>query len=345
MRLSTAGVSGPGRGQPARPLRPIVVVLASLATALAATACDPLSPSAAAQLITVAAVPGVENANLELAQHDGAFAKAGITVKIERYPTVAREITALNQGSVDVIAADYGDMFFAASQKTGQIYRLLADGYDAAAGVIEIVTLPNSRIRTPAELSGQKVPVPNTDRVSAPTGDPGTLAQAAAMSVLQSDNVNLAAVDWEPMTQQDEIDELIHHQVQAILVSGVDVYLAQQEGAVELIDACSGPTSGIPLDGFFSTAAWLGQAKNAEAAKDFQQAVYNADAAATMPGPIQNILPAWIGRTMSRQEADLVTTGTYPLSTITSSLYRTADLMWSESMTSNEVNVSKMVIP
>ena len=79
----------------------------------------------------------------------------------------------------------------------------------------------------------------------------------------------------------------------------------------------------------------------AAAAKDFRQGLYAADAAATMPGPIQSVLPEWLG--ISRSEADLVTTGTYPLSTIVASLYRTAALLESEGTTSVEVNVTKMV--
>ena len=346
MRLSTAGGHRPGRmwsARATRRLRTLAAVFAGLAPLLIVTGCDPLTAHSGTEQITVAAVPGIENANLYLAEHDGYFAKAGVSVRIERYSSVAKEITALSQGSVDVIAADYGDVFYDETVQPNPIYKLLADGYDAAPGVIEIVTMPNSPIKNPADLAGQRIPVPNLEVSPTPAGAPDTLALSSAISVLQSDGVNLAAVQWESMPQSQEITELTKGQVPAILVSGLGVYDAQQQGAVELIDACSGPTSGIPLDGFFASAGWLSQAKNLAAAKAFREGLYNADAAATMPGPIQAVLPAWIGSSMTKQEAGLVTTGTYPLSTIVANVQRTAILMDSEGMTASEVNVADML--
>ena len=341
MRFSASRVLTPRR----RRLRPIAAVLAGLVPLLVITGCNPfssLSSNSTGQVIRVAAVPGIENANLYLAVNSGYFTRAGVTVKVEHFTTIQAELNALNHGQVDVIAADYGDMFFAESQSPHPIYKILADGYDAAPGVTEILTLPNSSITSPSNLAGLTIPVPNSEQVGAPAGDPTTLAVASAVSVLQSDGVNLAAVDWKPMPQQQEINELIHHKTSAVLLTGINVYRAQQQGAVELIDACSGPTSGIPLDGFFTTSGWLAEADHSAAAKAFQQGLYNADAAATMPGPIQAVLPPWMN--ISKQEADLVTTGTYPLSTITASLQRTAALLWNEGTTKNEASVATMVV-
>src|SRR5215471_8900151 len=266
MRPSAARVLAPWR----RRLRPIAAVFAGLVPLLVITGCNPfssLSSNSTGQVIKVAAVPGIENANLYLAVQGGYFTRAGVTVKIEKFGTIQAELSALNQGEVDVIAADYGDMFVAQNAKP--IYQILADGYDAAPGVTEILTLPNSSITSPTDLADRTIPVPNSEQVHATSGDPTTLVVASAVSVLQSDGVNLAAVTWQPMTQQQEINELIHHQANAVLLTGINVYRAQQEGAVELIDGCSGPTSGIPLDGFFATGGWMAEANHAAAAKAF----------------------------------------------------------------------------
>ena len=340
MRPSAARVLAPWR----RRLRPIAAVFAGLVPLLVITGCNPfssLSSNSTGQVIRVAAVPGIENANLFLAAQGGYFSRAGVTVKIERFHTISSEIKALTLGQVDVIAADYGDMFYAEVQSRNPIFQILADGYDAASGVTEILTLPGSHITDPSGLSGLNIPVPDSEQVHAPLGDPTTLAVASAVSVLQSDGVNLAAVNWTPMSQPRELSELIHGQAKAVLLSGINVYLAQQQGAVELIDASSGPTSGLPLDGFFATRGWLAEANHSAAAKAFQQGLYAADAAAEMPGPIQGVLPKWID--ISKQEADLVTTGTYPLSTITASLERTAALLWNEGTTASEPSVASMV--
>ncbi len=163
--------------------------------------------------------------------------------------------------------------------------------------------------------------------------------------MLQSDGVNLAAVSWQPMSQSAEIEALVQGHVQAALLTGTGVYTAEQQGAVELVDACSGPTSNIPLDGFFTTTAWLQEeTKNhSSAPQAFQQGIYAADAAAAMTGPIQSILPTWI-KGLGEQEADLVTTGTYPLSTIVANLQRTAGLVAAEGMTKIDIDVSSMLV-
>ncbi len=363
MRLSAASVLAPGLANTGRAvsgrqsadrtvqrrlvrrLRPVAVVLAGLVPLLVVTGCNPLShlsSTASGQPITVGAVPGIENANLYLAVHGGYFSRAGVNVKIVHYTSVTKEIAALNGGNVDVIAADYGDMFYTETVTPHPIFRILADGYDAAPGVIEIVTMPNSKIRGPGDLAGLQIPVPNDEQVAAPAGDPNTLAVASVTSVLQSDGVNLAGVTFDPMPQSQEIKELIKGQVPAVLLTGLNIYLAQQQGAVELIDACSGPTSGIPLDGFFSTggrAGWV--TSNPSQAKAFEQGLYAADAAAALPGPIQNVLPAYAR--LSTEEAHLVTTGTYPLSTIALSVQRTADMMQLLSMTKFAPNVEAMI--
>jgi len=331
----------------ARRIRPIATLSGGLAVVLALAGCNPfsgLSSNSSSSTITVAAVPGVNNANLFLAVHNGYFSRAGVTVKIERFTSFTKELTALDQGQVDVISADYGEMLY--QQANGKpIYQILADGYDAAPGVVEILTLPDSPVKSPTQLAGQTIPVPNVDQVDAAAGVPNTLALASATSVLQSDGVNLAAVTWEPMTQLQEIDQLISKKVPAVLLTGTGVYAAEHDGAVELVDACSGPTSNIPLDGFFTTTSWLKEeAKNhSNAPAAFQQGIYAADASAAMTGPIQSVLPLWL-KGIGEQEADLVTTGTYPLSTIVANLQRTAGLVALEGMTPRDIDVSTMVV-
>jgi NitT/TauT family transport system substrate-binding protein len=346
MRLRATRAQAPWPGPLARRIRPIATLSGGLAAVLAVAGCNPfssLSSNSSSQTITVAAVPGVNNANLFLAVKSGYFSRAGVTVKIDRFTTFKQELAALDQGQVDVISADYADMLWQEANSRNPIYQILADGYDAAPGVTEILTMPTSGITTPANLAGQTIPVPSVNAVTEQVGVPTTLALASASSVLQSDGVNLAAVNWKPMGQNQEIDALVHGRngVKAALLTGTGVYLAQQEGAVELVDGCSGPTSGIPLAGFFTTKSWIKE-DHSGAGKAFQQGIYAADAAAAMPGPVRSVLPDWIG--LNPQEADLVTTGTYPLSTIAANLQRTAGLVAVEGMTQTEINVSDMIV-
>ena len=345
MRLPSACTTAPTLRSPGRRWH-AVTALAGLSLTMIASGCS-LSGSSAATAaandttVTVAVVPGIDNATLELAQKDGLFTNAGIKVKIDAYATVSKEISALSSGTVDVAAGDYGDLFFAQATAPRPIYQIIADGYDAVPGVIEIMTLPGSRIKSPAQLAGQRIAAPAIGRVGTPTDAPNSLDIATATSVLQSFGVNLSVVHWENMTPAAELRALGQGHVPAILATEPYIYLAQRElGAVELVDACSGATAGIPLSGYFTTTSWARD--NASSLAAFQAGLKQAAADASMPGPVQTVLRGYAG--LTQQEAALVTVGTYPISTIAASLQRTADLMNTEGMIRYRLNVAAMIV-
>jgi NitT/TauT family transport system substrate-binding protein len=343
MRLSSARIGVSALGTSRRWLRPLAVLLAAMTAVAGLAACNPLSNSQAADgpadtpVVKVGVVPGIENATLYLAKKRGFFARAGLHVRIVDFASVAAELNALRIGQVDVAAGDYGDLFAAQSALQKSAYKILADGYDAAPGVVQIMTMPNSPITSPTSL--RVVGAPDLDQVQAPRGSPSSLVVASATSVLQSYGVNLSNLTWKPMSESDEISQLISGKLKAVLLTQPYVYEAQQQGAVELVDACSGATAGIPLSGYFTSTSWS-QNKTKEIAA-FRTALAQADAQAAMPGPVQSVLPEYAK--LTKREAALVTTGVYPLSTITASLQRTADLMNFVGMIKKQLNVAEMI--
>jgi NitT/TauT family transport system substrate-binding protein len=302
--------------------------------------CNPLSSQATqtdSPVVTVGVVPGIDNATLYLAKKRGYFARAGIDVRIEDFSTVAAELRALSAGQVDVAAGDYGNLFAKQSALQKDAYKILADGYDAAPGVVQIMTMPDSPIQTATDL--RVIGAPNVDLVSAPRGGPNSLVIASATSVLQSYGVNLSNLTWQNMSETDEISQLVSGKLKAVLLTQPYVYQAQQQGAVELVDACSGSTAGIPLSGYFTSTSW--SQNNAKAGAAFRAGLAQADAQASMPGPVQSVLPDYAK--LTKEEAALVTTGVYPLSTITANLQRTADLMNVVGMIKLQLNVATMI--
>jgi NitT/TauT family transport system substrate-binding protein len=318
-------------------------LLTSLSVALTITACNPFSSATAASsepLVKVGVVPGIDNATLYLAKKDGFFARAGINVRIVDFPSVQKELQALTSGSVNVAAGDYGDLFAQQSNLQQNAYKIIADGYDAAAGVVQIMTMPSSAVTSAGALSGRIIGAPDTNLVQTPLqGAPNSLLIASATSVLQSDGVNMSGVTWRWMSQRQEIAELVHGQIAAALLTQPYVYQAEQSGAYELVDACSGATAGIPLSGYFTSTSW--SANHAGEVRAFRAGLAKADAEASMPGPVQAVLPVYAK--LTKQEAALVTTGVYPLSTVTASIQRTADLMTSVGMIRKQLNVASMI--
>src|ERR1039458_2883222 len=108
MRLAPAYLLVTRCLRPARPLRAMSAAMAVLAVTALAAGCQAGSGSgtsaAARAAITVAAIPGVDDAPLYLAAKNGAFRAAGLDVTIRRYQSVSKELQALQSGHVDVAA-------------------------------------------------------------------------------------------------------------------------------------------------------------------------------------------------------------------------------------------------
>ncbi len=323
-----------------RPLAALVA-LAALGLAPVVAGCNPLSNSSASgggTVVNVAIVPGIDTATFALAERKGMFAAEGVDVRVRRYASATAAINALSSGAVQVADADYGNLFF--DEAASPIYKIIADGYDAGSGVAEIMTLTTSPITNTNGLEGAKIAFPNVDQLNTAAGAPTSLLQAAATSVLQNYGVNLTTVKWEPMNPQAEISALVQKKVPAVLLTGPYVYQAEQVGATELVDAYSGSTAGLPLSGYVTTKAWYRE--HPSTANAFRTAIEQAAALASMPGPIQQVLPAWTH--MPKQQAALVTIGVYPTATIAANLQRTADLMALQGMIRFGLNVASMII-
>jgi NitT/TauT family transport system substrate-binding protein len=273
-------------------------------------------------------------------------------VRIDTYQNQSQVLTALDTAHADIAASDYGNVL--TEQASSGNLRILADGYDATAGSLVILTLPHSQIQTPRDLiNAQKNPgltigVPSDDWLRANTSTaPASLDVAAASEVLKSFVESAAySVTWVRMSQQKEVAELQSGQLQAILVSEPYAYQAESQlGATEVLDAASGETAGLPLLGYVALNAWVKQ--NPGAVADFQAALAKAQADASLAGHVQGVLHT--AAKMSVQDADLITVGTYPTSTSIQSLGGVVNLMFPNNIqpgspTAKKLNMKTMLV-
>ena len=327
MRLDPARVPLPNRSRRGFRARGLLAAASGLGLLAAAAGCGG-SGSAGGMVpgtVTIAAEPGVDDASLYLAEKDGLFAAQGLThVIIKQYPNQAAELTALKTGQADIAASDYGNILYTQAEAQAQLktqahskpdeLRILADGYHGTQGVLEVLTWSGSKITKPGDLTGVTIGVPSDGVIPKlrNSGHP-SLAAAAAADVL-SEYVGKAAesLNWHPMPQWQEVSELTQHKIQAILVSQPYIYEAEsQAGAVEVLDACSGATAGLPLLGYVAMSGWVRD--NPAAVADFQAALAQAQSRASVTGQVQSLLP---GTThMTAADANLITIGSYPTST------------------------------
>jgi NitT/TauT family transport system substrate-binding protein len=316
--------------------------LAALSVAVLASGCH--GPGAGASgtsmPITVAVVPGIDNAPLSSAVQDGLFRQHGLNVAVKDYQSLDAEFQALTSGQAQIAAGDYTSFFY--EQATGHAsLRLIADGYDAASNSVAVLALPRSGITTPQQLQSQAggVATPPAQMVPYSAAVPYSIQTLAAEEVLQNDGVSPSSVNWTQMQPQDMIGALRSGQVKAILATEPYILQAEEQlGAVEVVNASDGVTSGLPMSGYFSLASYAHA--NPSAVRAFQGALDQAQAESAQRGMVQAELPRLTG--MSKGDAALVTLGTYPTSLNVGQVQRVATLMYDSGMIGNPINVSTL---
>lgn len=327
-----------------RPLRARICLAAASGLAiLAAAGCSGTSGpgGSASSTITVAAVPGVDNAPLYLAERDGLFTDSGIHVRIRTETQDIAALNALGSNQAQIAATDYATMLVGKSMHHEPL-ALLANGYDATTGSLEVLTLPNSKITSPSDLIGKTIAMPDYDAMVS-GGAPASLEEAAATKVLGAyvPTPDVENVTWKAMPQATEISDLVNHRagIQAILLTEPYIFEAQSKyGLVEVMDAASGPTADLPLSGYVADSTWA--KKDPAAVADFQSALAKAQSEASITGTIQKVLPAYLKT--PAQVADLMTIGTYPASTQVNDVDRVEQFLSSLAMIT-QVNIQKMI--
>jgi NitT/TauT family transport system substrate-binding protein len=289
--------------------------------------------------LTVAVVPGIDTAPLTIAAEEGLFAQHGVAVTTKDFPSVAAAYAALQRGTADIAAGDYTSFFYAISTGRASL-KLIADGYDAAVGTIQLLALPESGISSPQALAGKVVATPGAQVAPYQSGFPYSIQTLAGESVLQSDGVNPADVSWREVAEDQMIGALKNHQVSAILVSDPLIIQAEtQLGAVEVLDACSGVTANLPLSGYFSTRLYA--SRHGGALHAFQAALSSAQAAAGQRSSVQPVLR---GQHLTTLEAALVNIGRYPTFVNIGQVQRVANLMYESGMITSPISVRGLLL-
>jgi NitT/TauT family transport system substrate-binding protein len=319
------------------------VAVAALTIGLAMAGCQGAGGSsgqAGGQQITVATVPSDESAPLQVGVNQGFFSQRGITVTVRAYHTIQQAYAALRSGQAQVISGDYADLLYQANHDSAHPLRLIADGYDATSGVLEVLTLTRSGITSPQQLQNRRVGTPPSGLIPFSHSTPYNTETLATDAVLQGDGVSPSSIHWVPMPLGNMISALRSHQVDAIVAP--EPYILQAEsgfGALELLDSFSGVAANLPISGYFTTASYANS--HAGTLRGFQAALSQAQASSAQRGVIQPMIRVLPG--MDAQEAALVTLGQYPTFLSSGQIQRVADLMFSSGVVRNAIAVKPLI--
>lgn len=295
------------------------------------TGCGQDDPDLAKQVekttIRVGVPEVVDAAPLYIARDKGFFAEVGLTVEVVEIPAnqaLAKLDAEKPEDRVDIALGDYVPIF--TQLDAGGKYRILAEGYAAGPGVLQIMAPRDGTVRSVADLLGKRVAVDP----SYPLGSL-TLAQTLKANALLPTDAGAADLGTGGYLT---LVQMPFKQMSKALESGsidaawmVEPYVSSVEqtiGAHRVADTATGSLADLPLSGYVVTEGWSkrfpGTGKAFVAALQKAQRLANSN-----PGVVRAILPQYTKTT--DVTAALVGIGSFPSSNSPTRLQRMVDLM------------------
>lgn len=291
--------------------------------------------------INVGVVPAMDSAGFFIAQHEGLFAKEGLTVN---YTPAASSETAIAQqqaGKLDISGGNYVSYIQAAMK--GAPLEVISEASIMKQGSQVIFTMPNSGIKSLDQLQGHMVGV----------NAPGNIDYLLDASTLQENGVNLSGVQFPtkpiPFPQMGAM--LKNNQIAAATLPEPFASQAEQQlGAVPVADLNQGATQNFPIEGYVVTKQWAQQNPNTLkrflAALETGQAIADTNRSAveqafeTLKGPQNGQVASSIASVMALNN--------YPIGIDPTRIQRVSNVMQQfgqEGGRSKPFNVNSMLMP
>ncbi|GGL31833.1 ABC transporter substrate-binding protein [Planomonospora parontospora] len=280
--------------------------------------------------LTIGVVPVPSSAPLFIAQERGFFKEEGLTIKTETIQAPQAVMPKILNGQIDAFLTSYVSLITISDSGAAKL-KMLAESQQGAPGVNGVVVVKDSSIREPKQLKGKTIAV----NVVKALGEVTVSAQLKVHGLAPSD------VKFVPVPFADQLAQLKAGTVDAAWLTEPYISAAQKDlGATLLIDTLSGPTEGLPLDGWASTDDWI--AKHPKTAAAFQRAIGKAQQiAASDRQALNKVIP-----TFTQIPADVAATmamGTFSTSLNPTRVQRVADLLSEFAITKNKVDAASLL--
>ena len=295
----------------------LLVAVLGLLTAACSSGSDNGSSSSSGgpetSTITLGSLPVVDAAPAYIADKAGYFKQEGLTVKFQQAQGGAALIPSLVSGDIQIAFSNWVSLFLAKSH--GIDLTLVADGDKARPGFSGVFVMPNSPIKTPADLAGKKIAVNTLNNV-------GGLVISA---VLQSQGVDPKSIKFVEVGFPDMGATLQRGDVNAVWV--VEPFTSAVKATLNaraIIDPFSGPTAALPVGGYAVTKQFADKNPKTVAAffRALDKAVTDANADRSK---VNEVVPTYIK--IDAATASKVTLPIYSATPNAIELQRVADLM------------------
>ncbi|MFD5824171.1 ABC transporter substrate-binding protein [Lentzea sp. NPDC060358] len=324
--------------------RRLTVLLTTLTVLAVVTGCGSLqaeqppartSPAVVEKArIKVGVLPVVDVAPLHIAIKNGYFRNEGLEVETVTVQGGAAAIPSLIKGGLDITFGNWVSFIAAQSDGTAKDVgglKLISDAYQAKPGMFLILVKGNGPIRTMQDLVGKTIAINTLNNIS----------ELTTKAVLEANNIDPKRVTLKAMPMPDMEAAIERNVVDAGFMSEPFITKAQRNsGQLAIIDAASGPTDGIPIAGYGTTAKFAQESPNTVAA--FQRAMAKGQRDASDRATVQALLPDYAG--VDRDTAKLVHLGQFPISLDPTRLQRVATLMKTYGLLGADLDVEPMLV-
>ena len=289
--------------------------------------------------LSVSVVPAMDSAGFFVAQHEGLFAREGLTINYTPATSSETAIGTQLQGKFDITGGNYVSYIQAVANKHDPL-EVVAEGSIMRQGAQVIFTLPKSKIKTLAGLEGHVLGV----------NAPQNIDYLLDVSVLSENGIRQSAVKFPVQSIPFPLmgGALQSGKIAAATMPEPFASLAEQQlGAVTLADLNQGATQNFPIEGYVVTQAWAkanpNTLKRFLAALEQGQEIADTNRA-VVEQAFETIEGAQNGQ-VTPGIAAVMALDTYPIGVDQVRLQRVADVMYQFGLLTTRFNVSRMLLP
>lgn len=281
-------------------------------------------------LVRVGVLPLVDVAAFYRSVDEGYFRKAGLDVRIITVASGPEAVRGLETGELDVAFSSYPGMFMAQSTHAADL-KIIAPAYTAKPGHLMLVGAPNRSFTRPDQAAHKRIGV--TSR--------GSISDLLAISEMRQAGGDPDSVSWVSMDMRAMVPAMRRGEIDGAVVAEPFVTMADEAGAVQLLDL------GLDLNFEIAMSGWVVPAGFAASRPDVIDAFQ--DALARGVGDVQNrdvreqVFQQDLG--VDARTAREVRVGSFPAHLDLGDLQRVADLMLNQQMLSRPFKVASMLLP
>ncbi|MFC6093221.1 ABC transporter substrate-binding protein [Saccharothrix lopnurensis] len=286
-------------------------------------------PEVERNTLRIGVLPVVDVAPLRLALNEKLFERSGLQVQLVTVSDEAEGIKQLDT-TLDITWASHVNLFRAYAE--GAQLQLQGEAYQAGSNTMALVTL-DTAYDSPDKLPSPRIAV-NT------VGDIGALTTT---TMLRTAGVEKQSIRLQELPFEQMVDAMRAGTVDAAWMTEPFITQAQRNaGARVLADTAIGPTKDFPVSGYASSKKFADA--NPRTLALFRQVLRDAQESASNDKlSVQDALTGYMD--VDQQTAALVSVGTFPLSLNPARLQRVADMMDTEEVLPERLDIGDMLPP